>query len=282
MQFVARRWAIRRRVLTHFIRWFVRFDISTACWEKGLSKMMRKDVKLGFAIGGVLLAVLVVYVLVGTGSSSNDHPTGAGIVTEDTSGKTGTPKVADLRSPKVGEVSHPAPIGNDNNANLTAGNSPSSSTPATGGPTTAPANPGIANANPADPNKPRDANNDLWDTALNSGQLLISKTPEVPGGGEHDANATGDTGAAGPSRASLANGTSDIKGTASNAGTLDSRSTAPEPSSNRFSSIDRIGGGIGSTPSTQPSSNENSVGSSSSLTSSSPSSHARSIRARCA
>ena len=46
--------------------------------------MMRKDVKLGFAIGGVLLAVLVVYVLVGTGNKGPENG-GAGIVTEDTS-----------------------------------------------------------------------------------------------------------------------------------------------------------------------------------------------------
>ena len=130
--------------------------------------MMRKDVKLGFAIGGVLLAVLVVYVLVGTGTSSNDpnHQNGAGIVTEDTSAKT-VRKVADLNSPKIGEVSNPSTIGNTS-GNLTAGDSPSSSTPTIHGPATAPSN-SVAGANPNDPGKPRDANNDLWGSARMKG-----------------------------------------------------------------------------------------------------------------
>ena len=99
----------------------------------------------------------------------------------------------------------------------------------------------------------------------NEGQLLISKTPDVPGGGERDANATGNTGAGTPARATLANGTTDIKGTMSNTGTLDANAgAAAAPRGNRFSSIDRIGAGIGSTPSTQPSSNDSNASSSAS------------------
>src|SRR3954451_16569112 len=47
--------------------------------------MMRKDVKLGFAIGGVLLAVVVVYILVGTGNSERKRlaENGPGVVTEE-------------------------------------------------------------------------------------------------------------------------------------------------------------------------------------------------------
>src|SRR5438045_9367846 len=65
--------------------------------------MVRKDVKLGLAIGGVLLAVVVVYALVGTGSKTNENP-GAGIVTEDTAGPGGTAST----SPKPNEVAKPA------------------------------------------------------------------------------------------------------------------------------------------------------------------------------
>ena len=40
----------------------------------GKDAHMRNDVKLGFAIGGVLLAVLIVYVLVVPGGSSSTNP----------------------------------------------------------------------------------------------------------------------------------------------------------------------------------------------------------------
>src|SRR5262245_52071721 len=52
--------------------------------------MIRKDVKLGFAIGGVLLAVLVVYMLVGTGGKPTNGQ-GANLITEERVGRSQEP-----------------------------------------------------------------------------------------------------------------------------------------------------------------------------------------------
>ena len=244
MQFVARRRAIRRRVLTHFIRWFVRFDISTACWEKGLSKMMRKDVKLGFAIGGVLLAVLVVYMLVGTGSSDHNNG-GAALVTEDTAGKSAPPKVAEIPKPPVVDSSTL-----NNSANSVAGNigghDPTISTPTTA--------PSLA-ANDANP-KPRDPNQDLWNSALNEGQLLISKTPDAPGnipGGPVDRTQV-------PPRASSGN-VEETKGAASNTGTVASN-IGSDPAMAPISSLTRSNDTPSSSlagPATRPSDESRSI-----------------------
>ncbi|MBC8108922.1 MAG: LysM peptidoglycan-binding domain-containing protein [Anaerolineae bacterium] len=183
--------------------------------------MMRKDVKLGFAIGGVLLAVLVVYVLVGTGSTDQSGGTGgAAIVTEDTAGKVAPGKIADASTPKP-----PVDSSTLNNANSIAAN--------IGAPTTAPSN-GMA-ANDANA-KPADPNHDLWDSALNTGQLLISKTPDVPGGA-NDRNQITPV----PPRATPVNG-EETTGTASNIGTMASRTSVDAGGTPRGNDI------IGSTP----------------------------------
>lgn len=161
--------------------------------------MMRKDVKLGFAIGGVLLAVLVVYVLVGTGNG--DHNSGgtggAGIVTEDTAGKAALGKIADAGTPKPAVDSSLL-----NNPNAIAGN--------IAAPTTAPSSSVAANDAAA---KAGDPNHDLWDSALNTGQLLISKTPDVPAGANKPVES-----AQVPPRATV-NG-DETNGTSSNLGTM--------------------------------------------------------------
>lgn len=171
--------------------------------------MMRKDVKLGFAIGGVLLAVLVVYMLVGTGNG--DHSTGgsggAGIVTEDTAGKAAPGKIADAGTPKP-----PPDSSTPNNTNGIAGNigGRDPSAPSMTGPTTAPAGRVAANET-----KPGDPNHDLWNSALNEGQLLISKTPDAPGnipGGANDRTQV-------LPRATPVNG-EETKGTTSSIGTV--------------------------------------------------------------
>jgi len=160
--------------------------------------MMRKDVKLGLAIGGVLLAVVVVYALVGTGSKTSETG-GAGIVTEDTSGAgTNSTASAPPRTNELTKAPDPAP------APSTADASKPTHEPTPGGsstiaaekpqpPTTAPSMAGSgatdAIASAATGNKPgHDANADLWDKTLNTGELMMSQTPapvnpNIPGGG---------------------------------------------------------------------------------------------------
>src|SRR4051812_43028894 len=56
--------------------------------------IMRKDVKLGFAIGGVLLAVLIVYVLVVPGSDKAVPPQSKGPEAENVLGGGAPPSTA--------------------------------------------------------------------------------------------------------------------------------------------------------------------------------------------
>jgi nucleoid-associated protein YgaU len=145
--------------------------------------MMRKDVKAGLAIGGVLLAVVVVYVLVGTGNHT--EPNGAGIVTEDTSGVS---SAGNTSKPNDSIKSDPVPPVADSSkpTHDVAPPTIKSDPPA---PTTGPsvtskgATDAIASAAVA-----HDANSDLWDKTLTTGQLMLSQTPtpanpNIPGGG---------------------------------------------------------------------------------------------------
>jgi hypothetical protein len=142
--------------------------------------MMRKDVKLGFAIGGVLLAVLVVYVLVGTGGSRSGQ--GAELVTEDGAKPTASDSSLALRS-----QDNKKPDGLSNSpADLTASSSSSADRPKT-------AESGIAAINPS--GTPRDgapgsnarptganSDEDIWGKALSTGQLLMTQTPTATDG----------------------------------------------------------------------------------------------------
>src|SRR5207248_615955 len=91
--------------------------------------MMRKDVKLGFAIGGVLLAVLVVYALVGMGNNGAEHG-GAGIVTEDASGAASADASKNSSKHDAAKVEEVSPLA----ATTTTGHDAIASAP----PTTAP------------------------------------------------------------------------------------------------------------------------------------------------
>src|SRR4051812_3639878 len=141
---------------------------------------MRKDVKLGFAIGGVLLAVLIVYVLVISGG--DNKPNDVSLVTSDsqtnqTDSAGGSKSSKDDKSAPAGAKKHhnssgdaqqppvvaaPAPVPsmpNDDPFKNTA-----SATPSVGGTGTAMATP------KEDPVKPP-TRDDKWSAALNTGKL---------------------------------------------------------------------------------------------------------------
>jgi nucleoid-associated protein YgaU len=131
--------------------------------------MMRKDVKLGFAIGGVLLAVLVVYVLVVSGSDPGSEPvslaTGESALQPSPDNKTPDPAPA-ITEPAPAEV-------------------------ASRGPATVPSEPS-AGARPTDPFAPvasADAEpitelgkpQDPWAAALHEGLMMsITPAPSAP------------------------------------------------------------------------------------------------------
>ena len=112
---------------------------------------MRKDVKLGFAIGGVLLAVVVVYVLVISGGDNKSNP-----VTLNTGDGQTAP------ADKPAEDKTPAPVATSTEQ---ATDPFKSSAPA---PAVAPA---------TDNDKPKA--DDKWSAALNSGKLPVMMT-ETP------------------------------------------------------------------------------------------------------
>lgn len=69
---------------------------------------MRKDVKLGFAIGGILLAVMIVYATAISGNDPVKKPAGVSLVTTGDQGQSGVAQArADSRAPVVED---PAPI----------------------------------------------------------------------------------------------------------------------------------------------------------------------------
>jgi nucleoid-associated protein YgaU len=136
--------------------------------------MMRKDVKLGFAIGGVLLAVLVVYVLVVSGTDAPTDP--VTLVTGDESAaQTAVPPEKKIEEPAPVAVD-PAPAAPEQTIKPTT---TPSETPAENK-VTDPFGP-VASASDAasdDMAKPQDA----WATALNSGNWpppVMSITPAV-------------------------------------------------------------------------------------------------------
>jgi nucleoid-associated protein YgaU len=108
---------------------------------------MRKDVKLGFAIGGVLLAVVIVYVLVVSGGDNKS--TQVALTTQDTS--TSTSAGDKSTAPTADQTSDPF-----------------KSTPTVAAPTTAPS---------SESDKPKP--DDKWSAALNTGKLPVMMT-ETP------------------------------------------------------------------------------------------------------
>ena len=124
--------------------------------------MLRKDVKLGFAIGGVMLAVVVVYVLV---VPNNDRSKTANLVTEDTQGTTtvnsGTKPDQTAVDSKTDEKS--IAVAPDSGKPDNVGETPVAATP-----TTAPAD---ATA--------KSGKGDIWDIALRDGVIppSMSSTP---------------------------------------------------------------------------------------------------------
>jgi nucleoid-associated protein YgaU len=157
--------------------------------------MMRKDVKLGFAIGGVLLAVVVVYALVGTGSKDANNNGGAGIVTEEPSGNNptagATAEAKTPAKPESAKTEEPTSIANADKPALPPDSHPPATAPSSGTNGAADSIASAALRKPAE--GAHDANGDLWDKALNSGELMLSQTPtpvsgasgdkSIPGGG---------------------------------------------------------------------------------------------------
>jgi len=142
--------------------------------------MIRKDVKLGFAIGGVLLAVLVVYVLVGTGGDERAQNNGAPIVTEDTSQSAASHTAAppNSNSPNTHDV--PQPVTGATGATGAVADASHGSGSGTIPPATDTAPP--VRTEVAAAQEHGDPNHDLWGKVLNEGHLLMSETPTPVGG----------------------------------------------------------------------------------------------------
>ncbi|MGH7177557.1 MAG: LysM peptidoglycan-binding domain-containing protein [Tepidisphaeraceae bacterium] len=111
--------------------------------------MMRKDVKLGLAIGGVLLAVIVVYVMV----APSDNQKGAALVTEEPVVKPASP--ADGSSPPTG-------------SEVALGNSTATPTTQPSASAAAPDSAGALSA----------GNEGIWELALSKG-VMKTQTPPV-------------------------------------------------------------------------------------------------------
>src|SRR5262245_21569999 len=88
--------------------------------------MMRKDVRIGFAIGGVLLAVLIVYGLVTSGPTPRNHE--VTLAPDDPAAKTSNAKQPGTDNLQAGNGAQaPTPVSNDSSrgADAGAGNAPS-------------------------------------------------------------------------------------------------------------------------------------------------------------
>lgn len=172
---------------------------------------MRKDVKLGFAIGGVMLAVLIVYVLVVPGGTDQrlsqavngtSSQTASGVRLEPVV----PPPVNPNGSPSLNPTTKPA----DNNAVAAGPQAPPAAPPAAVVPP--PVDPfeqpkpdATAAARAADA-KSRDVD---WNKLLNDSQMLMQQTPVRTGNAvaaqsstpvsqqEHDATATASSASAG-------------------------------------------------------------------------------------
>lgn len=212
--------------------------------------MMRKDVKLGFAIGGVLLAVVVVYALVGTGNKDASNG-GAGIVTEEPSAKNPADgATADAKNPaskpesaKTEPTTSPSSLADANRPAPPTESQPPATAPANGTNSAAGAATdsiaSLALHNPAD--AAHDPNSDLWDKALNTGELMLSQTPtpasgsdkNIPGGGVERRDSAPQAGATqaptGAETQARANGPATLS-RASDAGASGNASTPPSSS----------------------------------------------------
>ena len=131
---------------------------------------MRKDVKLGFAIGGVLLAVLIVYVLVvpGGGDKRVASATGESSQTDNGSGVSLEPVAPTTPATQ--------PSGNGNSVAGTPPPAPPVSvTPPAGG--TDPFEQPEAVAGNSNNSKAKDVD---WSKLLNDSQMLMVQTPSKP------------------------------------------------------------------------------------------------------
>src|SRR5688572_24523266 len=151
--------------------------------------MMRKDVRIGFAIGGVLLAVLIVYGLVTSGPNPRDNevtlaPDDPGAASKSTNGQ------------------KPAPVNGANGAAAPqAGETSGGSDPITSGTAERKANDGGAGALASNPQTkpPTTAPADKWEQALTTGALpTLMAIPKTETPSPAVANATPAPGAAAP------------------------------------------------------------------------------------
>ena len=136
--------------------------------------MMRKDVRIGFAIGGVLLAVLIVYGLVTSGPNPRDNevtlaPDDPGAAAQSANGQkpapaNGTSGATNPQTSAPSGASDPVTSGTvERGASATGTNGgagPLASNPQTNSPTTAPA--------------------DKWERALTTGALMATERTETP------------------------------------------------------------------------------------------------------
>ncbi|HVT90752.1 MAG TPA: LysM peptidoglycan-binding domain-containing protein [Tepidisphaeraceae bacterium] len=118
---------------------------------------MRKDVKLGFAIGGILLSVLVVYALIS--SQGQATPEAIQLSTTDDSAKP-----VQSEPPAINLA--PIQLNHDAVASLVPATQPAPATPQ-------PALPPIA----AQSNESKPAGNDPWGNVLSNGMTMMTETP---------------------------------------------------------------------------------------------------------
>ncbi|HEY7090866.1 MAG TPA: LysM peptidoglycan-binding domain-containing protein [Tepidisphaeraceae bacterium] len=147
--------------------------------------LMRKDVRLGLAIGGVLLAVLVVYLLVISGGSDKNDVTLARPDGTQTAVAPSHP--SETPPPADRPVHHEEIAGNNTQSGGTTTPPPSGDHPA------------VASNTPG--------SNDPWSAALNTGRLpaLLTETPRT-GADSPDPSGASPLGAAGsPSQTAEAN-----------------------------------------------------------------------------
>jgi nucleoid-associated protein YgaU len=180
---------------------------------------MRNDVKLGFAIGGVLLAVLIVYVLVVPGGSSNQgrkvtqgtsttQPSAVASNTSTSTHRTNTGTTSDAGKvtlePLVPPVTPPTP-------SASAAPSTPAVPPPSYTPTPVAATPAAPKVDPFAPKsetaaapeavaKAPTAKNDDWNAILNQPPMLMTETP-VASTGSRSATATPSTPSAAPAPA---------------------------------------------------------------------------------
>lgn len=132
---------------------------------------MRKDVKLGFTIGGILLAVLIAYVLV----VPEREPSDVQLVDAN-----GQPIAAQPALPETSGAAESAPAITSDSTRDTPAVVPSNDT----NETEETARGGVASATPETPTDPAPSANasDVdWDALLGGGEVLMTRTPAVPG-----------------------------------------------------------------------------------------------------